>query len=1561
LKSQDPDEDQVRFVLELRRGEVVKRYETELVGSGSEATFTVTEDLESGRWSWRAKAIDSKGGESDWSEERFFTVNRVPNVPVLLEPADNAIVSPTPTFKLKSQDPDEDQVRFVLELRRGEVVKRYETELVGSGSEATFTVTEDLESGRWSWRAKAIDSKGGESDWSEERFFTVNRVPNVPVLLEPADNAIVSPTPTFKLKSQDPDEDQVRFVLELRRGEVVKRYETELVGSGSEATFTVTEDLESGRWSWRAKAIDSKGGESDWSEERFFTVNRVPNVPVLLEPADNAIVSPTPTFKLKSQDPDEDQVRFVLELRRGEVVKRYETELVGSGSEATFTVTEELESGRWSWKAKAIDSKGGESDWSEERFFTVNRVPNVPVLLEPADNAIVSPTPTFKLKSQDPDEDQVRFVLELRRGEVVKRYETELVGSGSEATFTVTEDLESGRWSWRAKAIDSKGGESDWSEERFFTVNRVPNVPVLLEPADNAIVSPTPTFKLKSQDPDEDQVRFVLELRRGEVVKRYETELVGSGSEATFTVTEDLESGRWSWRAKAIDSKGGESDWSEERFFTVNRVPNVPVLLEPADNAIVSPTPTFKLKSQDPDEDQVRFVLELRRGEVVKRYETELVGSGSEATFTVTEELESGRWSWRAKAIDSKGEASDWSPAWTFTVQVQVAKPDLVPKDLTLSASEVEAGGKVTVRFKVVNQGQAKANPSKTDVRLSPSPDRPTRDDPLLVSFDTPALDPNQSVTHETEVTIPLENPLGDYYIWVIVDADKTVGQSDESNDYLKAPLKVVETPSNRPPSIPNLLSPSDGSIVSPTPKFRVKVTDPDGDRVKAVIELRFFSPLPQFAEFKSFESDFVSSGQEVTVTIPTDQELGSGEWTWRAKAVDEHGQESGYSEVRVIIVNRPPSIPELIEPEDNAVVPSIPTFKIKTVDPEDDSVMFMIELRQGATVKELKTEWTMPVPPPIKGGTPQEVTYTPAEPLGSGRWTWRVKAVDNKGAESEWSVSKTFIIQVTVSNHPPTIPVVLTPPNNVVTSPTPTFQVKAEDQDGDRLKYRFVFKQGQQTVLEFETTDTFESGQVVTLRLPENQALRSGVYQWQVLAFDGKEWSQPSEIRTFTVSNAVPRRVRGLGTFGLSLQTETLTREALGLVGLPMKFWNPSIQRYQDVGDTLEIGKGYWFKARADFPIALAGRLLTEEVFIPLQKGWNFISNPYLQEVVWDVNAIWVWKNGFLETLEQAQQAGWIEDYAWGWEQDANNPDTGRYVLVYDTSIIPGVKGQLEPWKGYWVYAHTDCELILPPPSQSKGRGTRGEGRVAKGNGWSMRLQASVNGSVGEAVIGIANGTRGLAVGLPPEPPTGNNGVQVILLKNNTPLAVDVRNDGSRRQEWEVLVRFGTRDGGRGTSERKEVVLTFDGIGYAPKDVSAWLVDTVTGKRVYLRTQPSYRFAPEVGETERRFKVIVESGNERPLRIVGLKATPMRGEGLVITFALTKPAQVRGEVMTLTGRKIAVMDEGSTRMAGMHRMIWRGVGSEGVKVPVGAYLVRLVATDEDGRQVQAVTVVRSR
>ena len=105
---------------------------------------------------------------------------------------------------------------------------------------------------------------------------------------------------------------------------------------------------------------------------------------------------------------------------------------------------------------------------------------------------------------------------------------------------------------------------------------------------------------------------------------------------------------------------------------------------------------------------------------------------------------------------------------------------------------------------------------------------------------------------------------------------------------------------------------------------------------------------------------------------------------------------------------------------------------------------------------------------------------------------------------------------------------------------------------------------------------------------------------------------------------------------------------------------------------------------------------------------------------------------------------------------------------------------------------------------------------------------------------------------------------------------------------------------------------------------------------------------------------MIIERGNERPLRVVGLKATPLRGQGVMIEFSLTKPAKVDVEVLTLTGRRVAVLDAGSSEGL-THRMVWRGVGIEGQKVGSGVYLVRVHAVDNEGRSTQVMTIMRMR
>jgi hypothetical protein len=100
------------------------------------------------------------------------------------------------------------------------------------------------------------------------------------------------------------------------------------------------------------------------------------------------------------------------------------------------------------WVAFAFDGKEW-SEASEGRVIIVNQVVSVPELLSPISGAIVRPTVTFVLKSTDPDGDRVKFVIEARKGNEVKTYETEFVASGQEASLTVPEGLSSGEWKWK--------------------------------------------------------------------------------------------------------------------------------------------------------------------------------------------------------------------------------------------------------------------------------------------------------------------------------------------------------------------------------------------------------------------------------------------------------------------------------------------------------------------------------------------------------------------------------------------------------------------------------------------------------------------------------------------------------------------------------------------------------------------------------------------------------------------------------------------------------------------------------------------------------------------------------------------------------------------------------------------------------------------------------------------------------------------------------------------------------------------------------------------------------
>jgi len=451
-----------------------------------------------------------------------------------------------------------------------------------------------------------------------------------------------------------------------------------------------------------------------------------------------------------------------------------------------------------------------------------------------------------------------------------------------------------------------------------------------------------------------------------------------------------------------------------------------------------------------------------------------------------------------------------------------------------------------------------------------------------------------------------------------------------------------------------------------------------------------------------------------------------------------------------------------------------------------------------------------------------------------------------------------------------------------------------------------------------------------------------------------GNRSPYPDQPQATTRAGTPPKINAGLRMVSLPVISEiTDPKEVFAFDTDKWAWYDPATKqyvRYPNASATaLQVGKGFWARFSQDVTPNAKGELPddTQPFAIALKKGWNLIGNPWLLDLNWDANAIQVMVNGQTKALKDASSI--VEPYAWRWDGSA-------YQLVIDPSLLTGADNKLLKWEGAWVFAWQDATLLIPPPQGNR------LGRMAKraSEGWVAKLVAQMGTERGQGLFGI-NAASPLRITSPPSPPEGaSEGIQVLFVDEKEQLVTaDIRGKGATKQEWTVLVKFGARSGGRGM-EQEEVTLTFDGIGYALKDLSLWLMDTATGKRLYLRTQQAYRFVPQRGKQERRLKVIAEIGNERPLRVLGLKATPLRGRGMSIQFTLTKAAQTQVELLNLTGRRIAIIESGQNRGVGLHQIFWQGRGTGEVSLPSGMpFLVRLLATDEEGRQVQATTVVR--
>lgn len=119
----------------------------------------------------------------------------------------------------------------------------------------------------------------------------------------------------------------------------------------------------------------------------------------------------------------------------------------------------------------------------------------------------------------------------------------------------------------------------------------------------------------------------------------------------------------------------------------------------------------------------------------------------------------------------------------------------------------------------------------------------------------------------------------------------------------------------------------------------------------------------------------------------------------------------------------------------------------------------------------------------------------------------------------------------------------------------------------------------------------------------------------------------------------------------------------------------------------------------------------LIEPCEIQLRAGWNQFGNIFMnwkktaggsvilprQDVGLPFSEVKVRYLNETKTLAQAAAAGWIRDYAWGYDASGR-----RYVPV--SASAAGADRVLRGWRGYWIRAFLDCKLIIDPNTTYNG-----------------------------------------------------------------------------------------------------------------------------------------------------------------------------------------------------------------------------------------------------------------
>ncbi|MEW6592520.1 MAG: Ig-like domain-containing protein, partial [Candidatus Hadarchaeota archaeon] len=904
--------------------------------------WTVENSLSEGVWYWRATARDNAGNTGlpfTWRDFRVDTV--APAAPTLLSPANNGWKNSYPNLDWTSVAENSLPVLYNL------VIKYYPSLLLERDVWTTsdnYLVT--LDEGTYQWRVKARDNAGNESSWSENRLLRVDNVPPSQVQLLYPENSANLALGTIPFKWENATDGTgsgvVRYQIQIDNEPSFTDslvYENENV---TENTYNYTFST-IGYYYWRVRAIDNAQNEGSWQQGYWLQIWKWSAVESWV-----LTVNAAPAAGWSVVDNWRGTVNGAASWR---FVERW------TGSVGTTTIGwREVES----WTATI----GVTKRWNvlENWAATVSAPIPKPVLLSPGNGTTSTDnTPTF-----DWDYTQVtdNFRIQIDNNPEFSSPENDTTVFVSQYTPSWLPD---NLYYWRV--IAWRGGEnSGWSENWTVRIDTLaPAAPTLSSPENGVWVTTMPNLDWNTVYENSTPITYyaVVSDNAAFPYENHSSNWTTLDNWVTPPLSENVV---YYWRVRAKDFLDQAGNWSENWWFMVDNTPPTKVLLLNPENNLYLPVggaTTFTWENAtDTKSGVVKYWIQIDDD---PSFSGGLVHENDNITEnTYSRTLSVGTYYWRVRAVDNVGNTGLWADNFRLTITTwrsveswsgTVAAP--IPAPILLSPPNSINTDNNTPTFDWDNTQKA------DDFRFQ--------------------LDNDENFTSTLiDVVIVQSNytpaPLGDnLYYW-----RARMTRSGQIGSWSQTWTIRVDT---LDPNAPTLLSPDNGVWTTATPTLDwASVTENS-------LPVNYYAAISDNRAFlyENENSGWISADNWVVTPALT-----GGTWYWRVKARDNAGNESSWSENRIILAdNTPPTKVSLLSPENNSELP-------------EGTIQFMwddaTDVGSGISRYWIQIDNEADFTAPLEYENPNLTNNNCYRTLAAGTYYWRVRAVDNVGNTGLWS-----------------------------------------------------------------------------------------------------------------------------------------------------------------------------------------------------------------------------------------------------------------------------------------------------------------------------------------------------------------------------------------------------------------------------------------------------------------------------------------------------------------------------------------------------------------------------